>query len=113
MGTYNIPRNVKGEGKILYVFSTKALIYTFIGAAIGGVLYLLSALLNIYILKFLDYSVVLPLTSITYIWTLILSYKLLHEKISKKKIIGVAFIVLGAVLVGIKVWAYHNDTIQK
>ena len=39
MGTYNIPRNVKGEGKILYVFSTKALIYTFIGAAIGGVLY--------------------------------------------------------------------------
>ncbi len=70
---------------------------------IGGTLYLLSALLNIYILKFLDYSVVLPLTSITYIWTLILSYKLLHEKISKKKILGVAFIVLGAVLVGIKV----------
>ena len=39
MGTYNIPRNVKGEGKILYVFSTKALIYTFIGAAIGGLFY--------------------------------------------------------------------------
>ena len=39
MGTYNIPRNVKGEGKILYVFSTKALMYTFIGAAIGGLLY--------------------------------------------------------------------------
>ena len=35
MNTYNIPRNVKGEGRILYVFSTKALIYTFIGIAIG------------------------------------------------------------------------------
>ena len=41
MGTYNIPRNVKGEGRILYVFSTKALVYTFIGAAIGGLFYLI------------------------------------------------------------------------
>lgn len=41
MGTYNIPRNVKGEGRILYVFSTKALLYTFIGAAIGGIFYLI------------------------------------------------------------------------
>ena len=41
MGTYNIPRNVKGEGRILYIFSTKALIYTFIGAAVGGLFYLI------------------------------------------------------------------------
>ena len=40
MNTYNIPRNVKGEGRILYVFSTKALIYTFIGIAIGFIFYL-------------------------------------------------------------------------
>ncbi len=39
MATYNIPRNVKGEGRILYIFSTKALIYTFIGAIIGGIIY--------------------------------------------------------------------------
>ncbi len=32
---YQIPRNVKGEGRILFVFSTKALIYTAVGAAIG------------------------------------------------------------------------------
>ncbi len=25
---HEIPRNVKGEGRILYIFSTKALIYT-------------------------------------------------------------------------------------
>lgn len=41
MGTYNIPRNLKGEGRILYVFSTKALAYTGIGAAVGGLFYLI------------------------------------------------------------------------
>lgn len=28
MGTYNIPRNTKGEGRLFYIFSTKALIWT-------------------------------------------------------------------------------------
>lgn len=31
MGTHMIPRNTKGEGRILFVFSTKALIYTAVG----------------------------------------------------------------------------------
>lgn len=35
MGTYMIPRNTKGEGRILFVFSTKALIYTVAGGLIG------------------------------------------------------------------------------
>ena len=35
MQTYEIPRNYKGEGRILYIFSTKALIYTSVGAGIG------------------------------------------------------------------------------
>ena len=38
MGMYEIPRNTKGEGRILYVFSTKALIYTVVGLLIGFVL---------------------------------------------------------------------------
>ena len=32
MGTYMIPRNTKGEGRILFIFSTKALIFTVVGA---------------------------------------------------------------------------------
>lgn len=68
---------------------------------VGGVLYLLSAVLNIYILRYLDYSVVLPLTSLTYIWTMILSYMILSEKISKKKIIGVMLILIGAICVSL------------
>lgn len=64
---------------------------------IGGGLYFISATLNIYVLKSMPYSVVLPLTSITYIWTMILSYFVLHEKISSKKIVGIILIILGAV----------------
>lgn len=66
---------------------------------IGGILYFLSALLNIYILRFLDYSVVLPLTSITYIWTMILSYFIFHENITRKKIIGLGLVFVGAILI--------------
>ena len=47
MNTYNIPRNVKGEGRILFIFSTKALIYTAIGCAIGLIFYIIFSLLKI------------------------------------------------------------------
>lgn len=68
---------------------------------VGGLLYLLAAVLNIYILKFLDYSVVLPLTSLTYIWTMALSYFVLKEKITGRKMAGVALILAGAVAVSL------------
>lgn len=68
---------------------------------IGGFLYVGSAVLNIILLRYLDYSVVLPLTSLTYIWTMIISYLVLKENISVKKMAGVALILVGAVLVSI------------
>lgn len=39
MSTYEIPRNVKGEGRILMIFSTKSLVATSVGAAIGLFIY--------------------------------------------------------------------------
>ena len=47
MGTYNIPRNVKGEGRILFIFSIKSLIYTAIGGAVGIPVYLIFRLLGL------------------------------------------------------------------
>lgn len=41
MGTYNIPRNTKGEGRLFYIFSYKALAYTAVGMTIGLPFYLL------------------------------------------------------------------------
>jgi hypothetical protein len=46
MQTYEIPRNYKGEGRILYVFSYKALLYTAIGAGIGLIFYFLFSILG-------------------------------------------------------------------
>lgn len=47
MGTYNIPRNVKGEGRILFIFSTKALIYSGIGGLAGGIFYIIFSLFGL------------------------------------------------------------------
>lgn len=47
MNSYNVPRNVKGEGRILYIFSTKALIYTAVFAGVGLLFYFLFGALNL------------------------------------------------------------------
>lgn len=41
MGTYYIPRNYKGETRLLVIFSIKSLITTAIGAGVGLVFYLI------------------------------------------------------------------------
>ena len=47
MGTYYIPRNVKGESRILYIFSVKALITTAISAFIGVIIYFLLSMVGL------------------------------------------------------------------
>ncbi len=47
MGTYNLPRNVKGEGRILFVFSAKGLIWTTAFGAVGLVFYYIFSLLGL------------------------------------------------------------------
>ena len=41
MGTYYIPRNYKGESRILYIFTVKSLITTAIGAGVGALFFVL------------------------------------------------------------------------
>ena len=47
MGTYNIPRNLRGESRILYIFSVKSLITTAIGGGIGLLFYAIFSLIGI------------------------------------------------------------------
>lgn len=47
MKSYYIPRNYKGEGRILYIFSTKAIIYTAVGAGVGLIFYFLLNLIGL------------------------------------------------------------------
>ena len=65
---------------------------------LGGMLYIVAAANNIFLLGYLDYSILLPMSSITYIWTMLFANKLLGEKISGRKVIGVCAIVCGAAL---------------
>lgn len=65
---------------------------------LGGMFYLIGALLNIYLLRDYSYSVVYPLTSLTYVWSLVLASVMLHERITAQKLIGIAAICLGAFL---------------
>ncbi len=46
MGSYYIPsNNLKGESRILYIFTTKSLLFTGIGAMVGFVFYLIFGLI--------------------------------------------------------------------
>ena len=65
---------------------------------IGGVLYVSGALLNVILLRYMDYTVVYPMGSIAYIWSLVISNRFLGEKITARKIVGVVLICGGVVL---------------
>ena len=41
MGTYMIPRNLKGETRILMIFSVKSLLTTAVGAVVGAGIFLI------------------------------------------------------------------------
>ncbi|MCD7895201.1 MAG: EamA family transporter [Planctomycetaceae bacterium] len=63
---------------------------------LGGFLYVASAFVNIWLLGKFDYSLVLPLTSVTYVWTTILGRLVLNERLSLQSIGGLALIIGGA-----------------
>ena len=65
----------------------------------GGMLYLAASVLNIYVLRILDYSSVLPLSAFTYVWTMFLARLKFGEKLTLRKMAGVFLVVVGAVLV--------------
>ncbi len=66
----------------------------------GLVLYGLSVLMYVFVLRIEELSVVYPLVSMSYIWTTIFSIRYLGEKMNKWKYIGLTGIILGIVLIG-------------
>ncbi len=47
MNVYEIPRNTKGEGRIIFIFSRKAFIWTAVGIVIGAIFKFIFKLLNL------------------------------------------------------------------
>ena len=47
MGTYQIPRNYKGETRLLVIFTIKSLITTLCGAAVGAIFLLIFSMVGL------------------------------------------------------------------
>jgi len=93
IASFSLKKSTNG-GTVLSIIVNKYLY-------IGGFLYIISALFNIWILKRMPYSVVVPLGSFTYIWTMIIAGIFLKEKIGIGKIIGVVLIFSGVVCIAL------------
>ena len=62
--------------------------------------YIIGIVMFMFALKGGELSVLYPLVATTYIWVSLLSVKMLGEKMTKKKWMGIAIIMLGVVLIG-------------
>lgn len=47
MGTYNLPRSVKGEGRILFIFTGKSLIYAVVAGGVGLLFYFILSMFGL------------------------------------------------------------------
>ena len=65
----------------------------------GAAGYLCAAVINIWVLRHMDLSVVLPMTALTYLWTLLLARLFLGESLDRWRIGGVTAILVGVVLI--------------
>ncbi|UNK16607.1 EamA family transporter [Paenibacillus sp. N3/727] len=74
--------------------SKKQLLLLFFGFASYGI----GALLNIYLLKELPYTIVMPANALTFLWALLFAKVIFKESIGIIKIAGIVFIISGLLL---------------
>ncbi|MEM4711040.1 MAG: EamA family transporter [Candidatus Woesearchaeota archaeon] len=91
LGSKNFHLEASIKNIILFIMNWKIII--------GIILYGISSILFIIVLKMTDLSIAYPMTSMSYVFVTILSYKFLKEKINKYKIIGIILIITGVTLV--------------
>jgi len=71
------------------------------GRLVGGVaLYLGSSVIYTLALRGGELSVLYPMVSLGYVWTILWARLLFHEEFTRRKMGGLALILLGVVLVG-------------
>ena len=67
---------------------------------LGFMFYGVGALVMLYAYKFGSLSVLQPMLSANYIFTIILAATILNEQINLTKVIGIIIIILGVILIG-------------
>lgn len=75
-------------------FKNYKLIFALFGYGIG-------ALVFVYLLKFVEVSILYPIVSASYIWISIFSIKFLNEKMNKLKWLGIILIIIGISLISL------------
>ena len=68
---------------------------------IGGFLYVINALINMWLLKRMPYFILVSLGSICYIWTMLIARLFLKERIGYGKIIGILLILAGVICIAL------------
>jgi drug/metabolite transporter (DMT)-like permease len=76
-------------------------LYTNWPLALGIVGYLLSAVFFILGVKTGELSILFPMVSTGYIWTMIWARMFFHEPLTRGKFVGLALILVGCVLLGL------------
>lgn len=66
---------------------------------LGVILYLISSIFFLYLLRTEELSMLYPMTSLSYVFVTLLSYYILKEKINFFKTLGIISIIFGVVLV--------------
>jgi drug/metabolite transporter (DMT)-like permease len=66
---------------------------------LGLLSFMISAGIWIYVLKNFEFNIAYPLVSISYIFSIFVSYFLFREKIVIKTILGILFIITGVILI--------------
>ncbi|MCD6464239.1 EamA family transporter [Candidatus Woesearchaeota archaeon] len=68
----------------------------------GALLYAVSTIFYLYALSITDLSIVYPITSLSYVWTALLSKLFLKETINLKRWTGIILVVLGVAFITLK-----------
>lgn len=70
------------------------------GAAyLGLFFYIVSAVTNIILLGAFEYSIVFPMTSLTYVWTAMISVFIFRERLTLNKGIAILLIIIGVFVI--------------
>jgi drug/metabolite transporter (DMT)-like permease len=76
-------------------YSSKKKIFLII---LGLIFYGLGAIINIFLLKELPYTIVFPANALTYVWALVFAKIIFNEEIKFYRILGVCLIASGLVM---------------
>ena len=83
-------------GQLFWKLSENNIIFLILGFGFYG----LGALIMLYAYKFGSLSVLQPMLSANYIFSIVLAFFVLHEIITLKKLLGILIIIIGVIFVG-------------